>query len=56
MRHRLLIPDRYEAAIRLERIRQLMREYARYGYPLTVQHMAECRAAEAEYDAATEPL
>jgi len=46
--------DRYEAAIRLERARQLMREAVRYGFTVTEPMAAEIRNAEAEYDQATQ--
>lgn len=45
--------DRYEAAIRLERIRQLMRESSRYGLVVTRAHRDELHTAEVEYNAAT---
>jgi len=48
--------DRYEAAIRLERARQVVRESTRYGLPVTRQHLAEVRAAEQIYEAATAAL
>jgi hypothetical protein len=50
------VADRYEAAIRLERARQVVRECGRYGLPVNAQHTAELHAAEAEYDAATRLL
>jgi len=56
MRSKLLVDayaDRYEAAIRLERIRQTVREYLRYGVPVTAPHFEEMERANAEYDAAT---
>lgn len=45
--------DRYEAAIRLERARKIVRENHRYGFPVTPTHLAEVHAAELEYAAAT---
>lgn len=45
--------DRYEAAIRLELIRQEVRECARYGFPITQAHCAEVADAERNYDRAT---
>lgn len=56
MRNRSFAPDRYEAAIRLERIRQQIRENARYGFPITNTHRIEVQEAEAEYDLATNVL
>jgi hypothetical protein len=55
MQHQPAI-DRYEAAVRLERIRQQMREATRYGFVITRAQVAEAAAAEAEYDAATADL
>ena len=46
--------DRYEAAIRLERVRQQIRENLRYGFPTTNTHMIEMQAADREYVAATD--
>lgn len=46
--------DRYEAAIRLERVRQQIRENLRYGFPITNTHMIEMQAAGREYVAATD--
>jgi hypothetical protein len=48
--------DRYEAAIRLERARQVVRESTRYNFPVTSRHLAEVRAAEEIYEAATAAL
>ena len=45
--------DRYEAAIRLERARQRLRELVRYGFTVTESDAAECVAAVQEYDSAT---
>ncbi len=45
--------DRYEAAIRLELIRQQLREATRYGFTVTAPMAAEVREAEAEYNEAT---
>jgi hypothetical protein len=45
--------DRYEAAIRLERARQRIRENTRYGFPVTLAHRTEVKDAEREYAAAT---
>lgn len=53
MRHRLVSPDRYEAAIRLERSGQRIRECARWGFVVTAADCDEARAAREEYDAAT---
>lgn len=50
---RARMADRYEAAIRLEKIRQQLREAARYGFTVTLPMANEVREAEAEYDAAT---
>lgn len=54
MLRRLLI-NRYLAAIRLERARQIVRELIRYGYPVTVEQVREVRDAERAYLAATRP-
>jgi len=56
MRSNLLVnayADRYEAAIRLEQIRQTVREHLRYGIPVTAPHFEEMERANAEYEAAT---
>lgn len=45
--------DRYEAAIRLEQIRQQIRECCRFGFPVTLVHQAELQAAERQYTSAT---
>lgn len=49
-------PDRYEAAIRLERACQLIRESERYGFPVSQRQAAEAEQASAEYDLATAAL
>lgn len=41
--------DRYEAAIRLERVRQQIRETLRYGFPITGTHREEMRLASEAY-------
>lgn len=46
-------PDRYEAAIRLERARATVRLGYRYNLPVTRTDIAEVVAAEEEYDLAT---
>jgi hypothetical protein len=46
-------PDRYEAAIRLERARQHVRELGRCGGTVTEVDANEVRQAEREYDRAT---
>jgi DNA polymerase IIIc chi subunit len=45
--------DRYEAAIRLEKARQKLRELTRFGFPVTEADVAECSAAMREYESAT---
>lgn len=47
------IPDRYEAAIRLERSAQRMRDLRRAGMTITEADFEESRAARQEYDEAT---
>lgn len=47
------LEDRYEAAIRLEKARQNIRESDRYGFPVTRTHRDEVHIAEAAYDEAT---
>lgn len=46
-------PDRYEAAIRMEKARQRIREANRYGFRVTQADAAELAQATAEYDMAT---
>jgi hypothetical protein len=50
------LEDRYEAAIRLEKARQNIRETGRYGFPVTRAHREEVHAAEAAYNHATAVL
>lgn len=45
--------NRLDAALRLERARQIARENTRYGYPVTQQHVDAIHAAEHDYDQAT---
>ena len=52
----LLEVDRYEAAIRLERARQIVRENIRYGYPVTQLHTVEVHDAEHDYVRATNAI
>ena len=47
------MPNRYAAAVRLERARQIVRECLRYGFPVTATDVAEVNAAEIAYDKAT---
>jgi hypothetical protein len=44
---------RQAAAEALERARQIVRENARYGVPVTNQHYDAVRAAERDYDQAS---
>ena len=44
---------RYEAAVWLERARQIVRECQRYGYPVTLTDVNEVHDAEKAYNAAT---
>lgn len=46
-------PDRYEAAIRLERARGKIRELNRYHFPVSKSDTAELHAAIEEYDLAS---
>lgn len=48
-----LAEDRYEAAIRLEKARQNIREHLRYGFPVTRALTAEAQTAEAAYSRTT---
>lgn len=48
--------DRYEAAIRLEKIRAITRLWTRLGWKITTPQTLEIREAEAEYDAATDAI
>lgn len=45
--------NRYDAAIRLERARQIIRENCRYRFPVTAQHLDAVQVAEREYNVAT---
>lgn len=45
--------DHYEAAVRLERIRQQVREASRYGFTVTRTMRDEVSAAEKEYTVAS---
>lgn len=47
------LEDRYEAAIRLEKARQNIRETDLYGFPVTRTHRDEVHTAELAYDEAT---
>ena len=47
------IADRFHAAEKLERARQVVRENQRYGFPVTKQHADAIRAADFAYDLAT---
>jgi len=51
--HAVRLFDRYEAAIRLEKARQKLRELTRFGFPVTEADVAECSAAMREYESAT---
>jgi hypothetical protein len=52
----LRVEDRYEAAIRLEKARQLIRESGRYGFPITRAMNDSLHDAEAAYGRATAAL
>jgi hypothetical protein len=45
--------NRYEAAVRWELARQIVRECKNYGFPVTLTDVAEVHAAERQYDRAT---
>ena len=51
-----IMADRYEAAIRLETIRQQLRECARYGFTVSNAMVHEHQDATREYNAATDAL
>lgn len=48
-----LLIERYKAARRWERERQIVRELSRYGFPLGGRDAAAVHDAEAAYDFAT---
>lgn len=50
------VPDRYEAAIRWEKISQIIRDNDRYGYKTTTAQQKEAKEARADYELATKVL
>jgi hypothetical protein len=52
----LFAPSRFEAACRMERARQIVRECKRYGYPVTPTDIHAVHDAERDYDLATAQL